>query len=105
MLNKFAEKGYVPTLRTYNCIISGFVKEGAVSTALSVYKKMSEDGIPPNVVTYTSLINGFCKRNDIGLALKMHDEMINNGFELDITAYVFSFEQLTVAPSRKRMIK
>ncbi|XP_024195989.1 pentatricopeptide repeat-containing protein At2g39230, mitochondrial [Rosa chinensis] len=49
----------IPTGYTINIVIDGL--EGAMNSALNVYREMCEGGVTPTVITYTSLINGSCK--------------------------------------------
>lgn len=47
VLNKFKEQGFIPNHRTHNSIINGFLKEGNMNSAVSVFHEMGKLAFHP----------------------------------------------------------
>ncbi|KAJ4794433.1 Pentatricopeptide repeat-containing protein [Rhynchospora pubera] len=78
---------FKPDVITYNTVIDGLCKEGAVSKAFCLFGKMHSLGVLPNTVTYTTLIGGICMQGAIKKALELLDCMASKGLEPDIVTY------------------
>jgi pentatricopeptide repeat protein len=73
------EKGFKPSLLTYNSLISGLCENGKLQEAGQVWDDMVERRYEPNAVTYEALIKGFCKTGKPSEGAAVFTEMVTKG--------------------------
>ncbi|XP_008806365.2 pentatricopeptide repeat-containing protein At5g16420, mitochondrial [Phoenix dactylifera] len=73
------ERGFIPSLLTYNTLISGMCENGELQEAGRLWDDMVERKCMPNVFTYNVLIKGFCKARKAKEGVMVLDEMFEKG--------------------------
>ncbi|KAJ6838196.1 pentatricopeptide repeat-containing protein-like, mitochondrial [Iris pallida] len=74
------EKGFIPSVLTYNTLISGMCENGELQEAGKLWDDMVEKKCGPNDFTYNVLIKGFCKTGRPEEGVKVLEEMLDKGF-------------------------
>ncbi|KAF2609036.1 hypothetical protein F2Q68_00046252 [Brassica cretica] len=64
LLDEF-EKGSIPSLLTYNTLISGMCEKGELTEAGPLWDDMVERKCKPNAFTFNVLIEGLCKMGNV----------------------------------------
>ncbi|KAH0451639.1 hypothetical protein IEQ34_018938 [Dendrobium chrysotoxum] len=72
------ERGFIPSLLTYNTLISGMCENGELQEAGRLWDDMVERRCAPNVFTYNVLINGFCKAGKPKEGIRILGEMMES---------------------------
>ncbi|KAJ0968398.1 hypothetical protein J5N97_025315 [Dioscorea zingiberensis] len=70
------EKGFIPSLLTYNTLISGMCENGELQEAGRLWDDMLDRKCAPNVFTYNVLIKGFCKVGKAMEGVRILEEML-----------------------------
>lgn len=73
------ERGFIPSVLTYNTLISGMCENGELQEAGRLWDDMVERRCHPNVFTYNVLIKGFCKVGEAKEAVGALEEMLEKG--------------------------
>ncbi|KAK8952218.1 Pentatricopeptide repeat-containing protein [Platanthera zijinensis] len=89
LFNEF-ERGFIPSLLTYNTLISGMCENGELQEAGRLWDDMVERRCAPNAFTYNVLINGFCGAGKPNEGIRILEEM----FESTCTPNKFTYEVL-----------
>ena len=73
------ERGFIPSVLTFNTLISGMCENGELQEAGRLWDDMVERKCHPNVFTYNVLIKGFCKFGEAKEAVRILEEMLEKG--------------------------
>jgi pentatricopeptide repeat protein len=73
------ERGFKPSLLTYNSLISGLCENEELQEAGRVWDDMVERGYEPNAMTYEALIKGLCKTGKPNEGATVFEEMVSRG--------------------------
>ncbi|XXG76131.1 hypothetical protein AAC387_Pa08g0552 [Persea americana] len=73
------ERGSIPSVLTYNALISGMCEYGELQETGRLWDDMIEKGCVPNVFTYNMLVKGFCKAGKAKEGVKILEEMLEKG--------------------------
>eukprot|EP01018_Ginkgo_biloba_P016223 Gb_29774 [translate_table: standard] len=78
LFREMCNKGFVPDVVSYNCLIDGLCKKYRIDRALELFAQMSREGCTPNKVTYNSFIRYYSIVNEIDKAMEMLNDMKKN---------------------------
>ncbi|KAL6637799.1 hypothetical protein ACP70R_025371 [Stipagrostis hirtigluma subsp. patula] len=79
LFRRMGEKGLVPDVVAYNCLINGLCKTYRVERAHEVFDEMLKTGCAPNRVTYNSFVRYYSVVNDVDKAVHWMREMVARG--------------------------
>ena len=65
MLIQMEQMDIAPTVVTYNVLIHGHCRAGALDKALDLLQTMEKTSTVPDAYTYNILINDHCKNGDL----------------------------------------
>ncbi|CAB4299655.1 unnamed protein product [Prunus armeniaca] len=78
LFNQF-KTDLIPSVMTYNMLISGLCEVGELCEAGRLWDDMVEKGCAPNAFTYNMLIKGFCKIGKAEEGIRILEEMLDKG--------------------------
>ncbi|KAJ6354010.1 hypothetical protein OIU76_002943 [Salix suchowensis] len=87
LFSKLYTDGIQPTVRTYNVMIWGLLKEGMSAEAYELFRKMEDNGFLPDSCSYNVIIQGFLKNQNSSTAVQLIDEMVGKGFPADSSTF------------------
>jgi pentatricopeptide repeat protein len=73
------ERGFKPSLLTYNSLILGSCENGELQGTGKVWDDMVERRYQPNAMTYEALIKGLCKMGKSNEGASIFQEMVAKG--------------------------
>lgn len=73
--------GLVPTVVTYTCLMSGYVRNKNTQGALEVFEEMKANGLQPDRMTYTTLIQGCTQGGLFTTALNLAEDMFRDAVD------------------------
>lgn len=76
-----------PDSVSYNIVIKGFCKMGALESAVSMLDEMEEKGLPINLVTFNTLLYGFYEKGRLDDGQNIWQRMGKNGVVPNIISY------------------
>ncbi|KAJ1704117.1 hypothetical protein LUZ63_003896 [Rhynchospora breviuscula] len=74
------ERGFSPSLNTYNILINAYCCKLNLSMAEKVLSEMMQNGFSPDAYTYHVLIDGTCKTGTVEKAYQYLITMVDSGF-------------------------
>ncbi|XP_030523525.1 pentatricopeptide repeat-containing protein At4g21300 isoform X1 [Rhodamnia argentea] len=69
---------------TWNALISGYVQNGLMGEALSLFIEMLNHGVKPDSVTFSSLLPSITESANLKRAKEVHGYVMRNGVPLDV---------------------
>nr|AYM00658.1 pentatricopeptide repeat protein [Salvia miltiorrhiza] len=88
------ERGSIPSVLTYNMLITGMCERGELCEAGRLWDDMVGRGCNPNSFTYNLLIKGFCKKGYAKEGIKIFEEMMDKGCSPNESTYSILIEGL-----------
>ncbi|RYR72002.1 hypothetical protein Ahy_A02g006210 isoform C [Arachis hypogaea] len=80
--------GVLPSVVTFNSVLSILLRRGRTNMARAVYDEMlGTYGVTPDVYTYNILIRGFCKNSYIEEGFRFFKEMMSFDCDPDVVTY------------------
>jgi len=77
-----------PNVEAYTELVGGYAKNGRLTKAMEIFKKMKHRGVDPNEYTYTSIIGALAKANKIDQARRMLTFMTeSDGITTSVVTY------------------
>ncbi|KAF8387915.1 hypothetical protein HHK36_026577 [Tetracentron sinense] len=67
LLERQKEKGCIPSVIAYNCILTCLGKKGRVDEAFRIFEEMKKDAVP-NLSTYNIFVDMLCKAGKLEAA-------------------------------------
>ncbi|GJM92912.1 hypothetical protein PR202_ga09418 [Eleusine coracana subsp. coracana] len=77
----------IPSVHTYNILISALCQKPDLSAALDVVALMEKSGVSPDIISFNTLLNGFYHNAPIDDASKIWDMMKERNIEPDTKSY------------------
>ena len=79
--------GCPPNVFTYNTIMDSLCKDGLVSEAIDVFRKMKDRKCSPDVISYNCLAHGLCLLSRRKEAMALLSEMLEVNVVPDVVTY------------------
>ncbi|KHN39477.1 Putative pentatricopeptide repeat-containing protein [Glycine soja] len=79
VFDEIPKRGLRPTVVSFNTLISGCCKAGAVEEGFRLKGVMESERVCPDVFTFSALINGLCKEGRLDEGSLLFDEMCGKG--------------------------
>jgi pentatricopeptide repeat protein len=86
LLDEMPRGGAVPSVMTYNAMITGYCKAGRMQDALGIKELMERNGCRPDDWTYGILIHGLCD-GKIDEAERFLDSAVKGGFTPTVVTF------------------
>ncbi|KAL6004415.1 hypothetical protein ACLOJK_004968 [Asimina triloba] len=81
------ERGFIPSVLTYNTLLSGMCEHGELQEAGRLWDDMVEKGCIPNEFSYNALMEGFCKLGKAREGIQVLEEMLDKGCKPNKATY------------------
>jgi pentatricopeptide repeat protein len=87
LLDKVPRLGCAPNVISYNIVIDGLCKIGAISKAFDLLDIMLSEHVASDVCMYNSLMDGLCKEGETEKAQELFCFMVSQGLQPNVVTY------------------
>jgi len=85
--NRLADDGLTPTLAIYNCMITGFCRQGNIPCALVFFDALKYRKLEPDIITYRALLDGLAVTGHVKEMYAVYTELLQSGIPPDEKVY------------------